>query len=82
VSFATYVLLLVVWAAFDLVLISLMSGRALYGRRVTDLKKRKDDPPEENYMGLGFALPFLAAWRKVAPWDGQERRDHERRSGA
>lgn len=81
-SFPIYAVLLVLWAAVSLVLISFMSERAIYGRRSSDLKKRKDDPPEETYMGLGFALPFIAAWRKVSPWNGEERREHERRTGA
>lgn len=81
-SFPIYVALLILWAAIDLVLICLVTGRTFYGRRSTDLNKRKDDPHPDEYLGMGFALPFIAAWRKVSPWNGEERRDHERRSGA
>lgn len=80
-TFPIYAVVLVLWAAFVLVLIYLTTGREMYGRRATDMSRRKDDQPPEQYMGLGFWIPFMALWRRVSPWNGEERRDHERRSG-
>lgn len=74
-----YAVVLVIWAALVLILTHLAAGRHEYGRRVTDSRKRKDDPPQDQYMGLSFVAPFMALYRK---WNGEERRDHERRSGA